>query len=729
MNKFIQSTKQFLSKKPIRIVVALLVIAGIMTGVAFGIMALINTIKKPENQCKSGYHYDKGLKVCVKDGCKNICNADTGEHKPGDCLPDNYCDYSGPEGQYYFDSDNCACKLDCSSLGEEYQGFTTDGKTKVEMQLQSDGTYKPHTDNILYCGSSCEYSEIKDQLNNGEVIGGTKWCKKGFICGKNLFENQDPSKLRGQCYDENIYNYCKEPNDDNVVCKNSGEGICAHNGPKSNARCVVTKCGYDSDFGLACKSDSDCTSDGTIKSGFTCNKIVDKNFQHVGICENTNKSNTDKYCILKDKIGENFNGEIIKCDEDHFGISSAIKQCKNGRSTGLLAKYVSEDKYQTTNFSCTKSICSNNKWQAAPNNIQDQCMSAASTPEICHDITTCHIDNDNCCDIPYSREEYGKIKKGCCNRSIEENPNCLLTTTLPFDGHFLNSTYKFGSQITCDHDKYSTSDTKKQYDQKLRSFLNVNSNDETVQTYCSNDNLIHGQCGDLDINNDTNLFGFFPTSSKTEICTKKKLQCNIDLPVRTITPIGSGGNDLIICEDKTLKQYWGGNSTNKGEKSSYAIQTKKDSCPMSNYVAYFKKNIELLDGLESIEPQKKGTEYKYTWNCNAMKIPVNGKYYNWNSIAEPTYIKNNPDLQKLFPNSIPTKSKGIKISRTNTYHGHCNGDSSFPEKITKSFWIKNPRTTAGDCMQISNTDDYYFLDPRGIYCLNTDFDVDTGYCK
>ena len=47
---------------------------------------------------------------------------------------------------------------------------------------------------------------------------------------KNLNENEDASKIRGQCYDKNIYNYCNEPNEDNVVCKISGKSTCNHNG-------------------------------------------------------------------------------------------------------------------------------------------------------------------------------------------------------------------------------------------------------------------------------------------------------------------------------------------------------------------------------------------------------------------------------------------------------------------------------------------------------------------
>lgn len=726
MNKFIQSTKQFFNKKPVRIIVALLIIAAIMTGISFGVIALVKALSDPCAK-QPGTTWDKDLKVCVKDSCQMdngedgiVCKA---KGKVNQCIAKDYCDYSGPEGQYSYDEDSCGCKLDCSSLGEEFQGFTTDGRTEVSMQLQSDGTYKPQPDNILYCGSKCEYSEIKNQYNAEGIIGGINWCKKGFICGKNLNENEDASKIRGQCYDENIYNYCDEPNNDNVVCKISGKSTCNHNGPNGNARCNTSKCGEeDSAYGLACKLPSDCTLDGTIKSGFTCDKITDKKFQHIGICSKTDKLSTDQYCIHKDKIGENFNKEIIKCDDNHLGISSAIKQCSNNTFSGLI---IENGEYQIKNYSCTKSICSNNEWQAAPNNIQDQCMS--KDPEICTNAKQCNIDIKKCCDIPYSRQENSKIKKGCCNESLDKNPNCLLTTNLPFEGHFLDSNKKLGSQISCNYSDYSKSNTKKQYDKKLRSFLNVESDDETVQTICLKDNYIHGQCGGLDID-DKDLFGFFPTTSKTEICTKKQT-CNINLPERTINPVGSGGNDLIICEDNASKKYWGGNSTTKGEKNSYGIQTKSDpKCSMSNYVAYLKNNTSLLNGLESIEPTRDGSGFKYTWNCNDMQIPVNGKFYNWNSLAEPTYIKSNPDIQKLFPDKSHTNPKNIKIARNNISIGQCNGVSSFPEDITKSFYIKNPLSPAGDCSPIK-LDDSIFLDSNGYFCQNNEFNEITGNCK
>ena len=50
MTKFIDKTKAFFKEKPVRIILALIIIASIMTGVAFGIIALLNSLKKKWNQ-------------------------------------------------------------------------------------------------------------------------------------------------------------------------------------------------------------------------------------------------------------------------------------------------------------------------------------------------------------------------------------------------------------------------------------------------------------------------------------------------------------------------------------------------------------------------------------------------------------------------------------------------------------------------------------------------------
>ena len=50
------------------------------------------------------------------------------------------------------------------------------------------------------------------------------------------------------------------------------------------------------------KLPSDCTLDGTIKSGFTCDKITDKKFQHIGICSKTDKLSTINIVFIGIKL-------------------------------------------------------------------------------------------------------------------------------------------------------------------------------------------------------------------------------------------------------------------------------------------------------------------------------------------------------------------------------------------------------------------------------------------
>ena len=61
MNNTINKIKLFFKGKPARIIIALLVIAAIMTGVAFGVIALINALSDPCAK-QPGKEWNKDLK-------------------------------------------------------------------------------------------------------------------------------------------------------------------------------------------------------------------------------------------------------------------------------------------------------------------------------------------------------------------------------------------------------------------------------------------------------------------------------------------------------------------------------------------------------------------------------------------------------------------------------------------------------------------------------------------
>jgi hypothetical protein len=120
----------------IRKIIAIIVILSIIAGISIGSYFLYRKFVDP---CagQPGTKWDKTLKTCVLDSCKDgqICNnPKVGVNK---CIPNNYCDVTSHDGyKYKYDPDSCMCKLDCSSLGADYQGFTVDGRNEVPMQDQ-----------------------------------------------------------------------------------------------------------------------------------------------------------------------------------------------------------------------------------------------------------------------------------------------------------------------------------------------------------------------------------------------------------------------------------------------------------------------------------------------------------------------------------------------------------------------------------------------------------------
>lgn len=749
--KFIQDTKKFFGGKPVRIIVALLIIAGIMFGISLGLIALVKALSPP---CKSGFHFNKTLKVCVKNGCKNICGTDTGANKKGNCLPDNYCNYSGSEGQYIYDQDSCGCKLDCSSLGEELEGFTLDGRTTIHMELQADGTYKPPSgqDNILYCGSKCEYSERKNQgfIKGTYPKGGIGWCHKGYICGKNLTVNEDAGDVKGQCWASDYF-YCPDQNNDHVVCPTK-DVLCNYNTEGKNARCNTVTCGKQGssshDRVLACAKRADCWK-GPLPADVKCNRLTNKKFRTVGYCSKTNKGSTDDYCLLKDSIGEDGKGNVIRCDPPHhIGISSKLKQCSTDVYPGEVVS--TKQNQQSACASCTKNLCGNG-WQAAGAHPTYTCKSIDSSPEETTDPNNCAISLDECCNIPYTREEPGGgNKKGCCNNPRDALYHCLRTTQKPFDGHFLDSTLKLGTIIPCKPDDYSQSESKKKYDLNLRTFLGQSSNEETVQTICifnsqtenTTPYAVYGQCGDKDLNHHEDNFTTIPSftspsGSDTEVCTWKNSSC----AVGAVAPPIIGGEyhmspyKLYKCQNSQGEQFWGGDHSNKSEKWMTAQQQKERNCPLSNYIQLFRAESSIIEGLDSIT-QKTPTMFEYRWDCNKLNvIAKSGKKYAWSSLAEPSYLNSidDGDLKSLFPNYTPPggsmSTPNIKIARRDaSVKNTCQGYTSFPESVTESIKIALP--TSCDYKN-GDYDTNIFLAADGKYCdwKNMKYSSQNGLCQ
>ena len=376
MNKFIQSTKQFFNKKPVRIVVALLIIAAIMTGIAFGIMALIGAFKDP---CQSGYHYDNNLKVCVKDGCKNICGTDRGDHQKGDCLSDDYCNYSISGIEYKFDKESCKCFGICSSDNEIAK--TDNGDDSTIMEKTGSG-WKPV--NALHCGTACEFSksgicidsEAKCSVsidNKGNLIGPKTGCIKKERNKTYVNCKTDRRISCQQSTNTGDLSYsCEEVSDgkDDISFNINGNTYTTRTYCKN-----LDKCGENlyRNYVQVCQKQDDCGVGGTCV--YNNQKLITKGIYNIGVCTNTTdflgpKENSS--CVEPNKIGESKikhpDNNLIYIAESGFeGISlnqpqcpdivGNTPQCKSGKLDNWFCKgdYIDHCTYssgQEYNISC-----------------------------------------------------------------------------------------------------------------------------------------------------------------------------------------------------------------------------------------------------------------------------------------------------------------------------------------------------------------------------------------
>jgi hypothetical protein len=334
MNKFILSTKQFFNKKPVRIVTALLIIAAIMTGISFGVIALVKALSDPCAKLP-GTTWDKDLKVCVKDGCKNVCATDTGVHKPGDCLPDDYCEYSISGIEYKFDQDTCKCRGICSSDNEIAK--TENGDDNTAMKKEGSG-WEPV--NPLRCGFECEFSDSGICLN------------KDTHCGISITKDGSLMPLSGptlNCVSVKASDIEICPTDNNIVCANpqwkcstTEENINVSRYEYStNTYCYdISKCGmHDSSKEHICRIGSkDCGDTNDCKSHPV---FLKKGIYKLGVCNNKyDISNTNKKCQNPINIGEyKFDPTASLWEEVAFvtesgmeGISLNQPQCKSRSS-------------------------------------------------------------------------------------------------------------------------------------------------------------------------------------------------------------------------------------------------------------------------------------------------------------------------------------------------------------------------------------------------------------
>ena len=399
----LDKVKSFVKQKSVRLIITLIIIASIMTAVGFGIIALIRAMSVSDPCTKQGGSWSEDLNICVKDcGDDNTCLKKGPDGKPlNTCIKKNYCDYSGPEGKYYYDPASCECKLDCSSVGSDLEGYTKNGESTIEMKLSNDGkTYKPINDELtLTCGKQCTYN---NPPGDSDLPGGTGWCPDGYYCGTHIISNSKQTNNNQGCWDNKMYFQCKGDN----YCKNDSETCDA-----STGECRLESCKSPNVY--ACTQNSDCVTNADknpdqdptciIKQPKSGNEDTNKfkYYNNVGYCSNSSDLLWDDNCMDPKYIGESSQGKIVNCEihSQQEGVNAKIN-CPDSIDYGGCAK---------------KGICSNN-WQAKADGIS--CREGEGPDN--QDLLCCPDDN-------YATSTSNT--KFCCPISTKKTDGkCLLTT-------------------------------------------------------------------------------------------------------------------------------------------------------------------------------------------------------------------------------------------------------------------------------------------------------------
>jgi len=423
--KIISTTKIIFGNKVVRLIFFLLVIGGILTGVAFGIIALTRSLKNPCTTDPTRPIYDPDTKACVPDcGKKNMCN-NPKKDLYQKCVPDNYC-----PGSYIYDKNSCECTITC---GSGLEPFTQDGKSStIKMKKDANGKYTPENpSNPLNCRIPCK--KFRTDIDY-DYDGGLGYCNTGYLCAESISDSTPPNQLDpGRCLPAPPYSMCENSD---TACLS--KAVCMS--ISGEERCHFQTCGYDNggksdsekNF-FACSVHEDCGNNGIC--------TAKTSFKEVGYCKNTTESSESKRCVKKSQIGENNNGGIIICDPSLDGVSTTHQQCYNYLKTGTL--------YGPGNdLACTSSICENG-WQGENDRgcITDGTMPGCTT-------TQCYAPDSKCCQYPASSPEDPTNSKldYCCGRKTHLG-YCTNNTKYPYSKlmllgpSYMNTTPTFNQWI------------------------------------------------------------------------------------------------------------------------------------------------------------------------------------------------------------------------------------------------------------------------------------------
>ena len=680
----ISKTKKVLNNKIVRLVFFLLVIVSIITGIAFGIMALVKSITDP----------------CSQQPNSTFCK------KTGLCIKNDYC----PK-PYIFDPESCECTIDCSSQGEGLQPFTLDGKSSTTIRIDN-GYRIPNEE--LTCGMPCEYSKVKQSIN----IGGIGWCAEDYHCGYSIDDNNPPLKpYDGLCI-PSTYDKCSKKN--KLYCENNSD--CNTDGNS----CKFETCGTsDPNMKIACTKPEDCYQDGIAIPGTDCTIISAKNYKKVGYCTKTNLSKDLQNCINIDLIGETSSGEYVDCSNqksnyhDVKGITRTIGQCQNNISAG-----------KTGELACaTYGICNNNTGLALDSDQKLTDSICTSTPKDCSGIEECWASTTDCCLVGHLADDPNPLvdTKYCCPTKTTptqisgKNKNmCYATTKHPYSKLMLLGSGALGEPITPKIGADPQAEINS-YNVKLRKQLGTTSKNpgdkDFVTTYWNN-GVLYATAGFATLPTGTTSTYLIQNNENLSISyITKKSTCQIT----TVRPSSgyefSTGLNTPVCKDD-INNYWT-NLNNQADNSKFSVfgnvinSTTQGPCSGQEIYDTCANHANMY-GFNELSVS--GNECTFNADCKNLKltgftkssgsVTENVGWSEFGSLLEDTsFAKNQINSHSELKNFI-ARDGPYNISSS------CEGQSPFSQDLTWS--PAKPNKVNNDCISNKPINKHFLKD--GTYC-------------
>jgi hypothetical protein len=642
MNNTINRIKVFFKGKPARIIIALLVIAAIMTGVAFGVIALVNAISDPCAQ-QQGKEWNKELKKCVLRECPDggkLCLI-KGASKEGNCVPKDYCkDYGGDK--YRFDQNTCECTIDCSN--HEEMPFTKHGKSFTKFT--EDGVPA----DPLTCGKPCEYNTI---ISNG-LPGGYKWCpSEGYLCGQLIYKENDNAAPGEGCWEKSRFHDCSE----DIVCP---EGVACVSNKEGQPRCMPSLCSGEEnnkELVYACLNDNDCInpykSDTSINdakciTGELASNDEDKKFTHfkeVGYCSKTNRFK-DHYCTIKRLIGET----SASISDD----SPVIKICENINSSVEGISTFNPQCDGIAENGCAKCGICPNEWQGKSEKSDNDphCIDPKESIEEARNEMEYH-----CCDNPAVTPAGNKF---CCPHKTFSDPEfgdqlCTLNTKFGYSKKHLDNTASLSETLSCSVDEDCTKHNKDFY--KVLGITQSEAEDKTNNNFSSlycdkKDNVCKAFCGFYDattqLEDNLGKIDISISSSSEEeqysFCFPKdsceiawqKVKDGLYLP-----------NGYPVCEKtegQTSTYKWSGNYgdgyTFKSESS--LMGDCSDKASINTCMNALGKSNYHINDVYVIPPSGKDKgKCGFSAACDQLELTTDKGTVSWTSLKEPSWANLN----------------------------------------------------------------------------------------